>query len=357
MAQIERYLSASDSPIRDVVACLDRNAKGIVLVVDDERHLVGTVTDGDIRRVILAGIDLSVPVTELLERKSASPYPYPITARQGTGRIELLRLMQQHAIRHVPLLDDDGRVAALAVLEDLVPEENLPVTAVVMAGGYGRRLQPVTDDTPKPMLHVGGRSIIEWIIEGLEQAGVRRVIVTTHYKPEAITQHIGDGRSLGVQIEYLHEEEPAGTAGCLSLIPRRQEPLLVINGDILTRVDFRALLHYHRDHEADMTVALREYSVQVPYGTVELEDVRILGLDEKPSLQFFVNAGIYLLEPSVQSYVAEGERVDMTDVIGRLLDDGRAVVGFPVREYWIDIGQHADYEQAQEDMRNWRSKG
>ena len=331
-----------------------KRQKGIALVVDKERRLVGTVTDGDIRRAVLAGVDLSSPVAELLKRKAVSSYPRPITAPAGTSPVDLLRLMRQHSIRHIPLLDEDGRVVSLITLEDLLPENTLPVKAVIMAGGYGKRLRPLTDEIPKPMLPVGGRPIMEWIIEGLREVGICHIIVTTHYKAESITQYFGNGQRFGVQIEYIHEEQPLGTAGALSLLRPWRESLLVINGDILTRVDFRAMFHYHQEYQADMTVAVREYHVQVPYGIVEMENVKIRGLNEKPSFRFFVNAGIYLLEPVVRSHIARDKSFDMTDLIEQLLDAGRSVVGFPVREYWIDVGQHAEYEQASEDMRKGR---
>ena len=352
MVELARFLVAPDSSVNEVMACIDRGTKGIALVVNQEQHLIGTVTDGDIRRAILAGMDLSSQATELLKRKVDLPYPHPVTAPVGTSRADLLHLMRQHNIRHIPLLDKNGKVVDLSILEDLLPESSLPVTAVIMAGGYGSRLRPLTDETPKSMLYVGGRPIVEWIIQGLRQAGIRRIIVTTHYKAEAITQHLSDGRDFGVQIEYVHEERLSGTAGSLGLLVPWHQALLVMNGDILTRIDFRAMLHYHQEHKADMTVAVREYHLEVPYGIVEMEDVKLRGLNEKPSLRFFVNAGIYLLEPLVHSYTTKGEFLDMTDLIVRLLDDKRLIVGFPVREYWIDIGQHADYEQAQEDMNN-----
>lgn len=347
---LEELLVAPDSSIREVMNCIDRNAQGIALVVDRDRRLLGTITDGDIRRAILAGIDLSIQVTGLLKRKADSPYPRPITAPVGTGHPDLLRSMRQHGIRHIPLVDENGRVVDLTTLEDLAPVGSLPINAAIMAGGYGTRLRPLTDETPKPMLPIGGRPIMEWIIEGLRQAGIRRITLTTHYRAEAITEHFGDGRDLGVQIEYIHEEQLSGTAGSLGLLHPWSEPLLVINGDILTQVDFRAMLHYHEEQKADMTVAVREYHFRVPYGIVEMEDVRIRGLTEKPTLPFFVNAGIYLLDPVVRSCITKGEFLDMTDLIMRLLDDGQSVVGFPVREYWIDIGQIADYERAQTEL-------
>lgn len=351
MVELDRFLITPDSPIRELMVCIDRNAKGIALVVDKERQLVGTVTDGDVRRAILAEVSLDAPVGELLARKAGSPYAQPVTALVGTERDQLLSLMQERSVRHVPLLDDSGRVVDLVTLDEMLPEQALPMQAVIMAGGLGTRLRPLTEDLPKPMLPVGGRPLLELIITQLRQAGIRQVNVTTHYQPEKIIEHFGDGQSFGVEINYVAEDRPLGTAGALGLMEAPGEPLLVINGDILTRVDFRAMLAYHRRHHADLTVAVRQYDLQVPYGVLECKGPHVRQLREKPSLRFLVNAGIYLLEPVVYHYIPSEKRFDMTDLIQRLLKDGRPVVSFPIVEYWLDIGQHADYAQAQEDVK------
>jgi len=346
-----------DTSIRQALAIIDRNAKGIVLVIDPERRLLGTITDGDVRRTMLAGQSLDTPVSELLDRKASSLRLQPVTAPVEADRASLLRLMQEHDIRQVPLLETDGRVAGLVTLDELLPDQILPLQAVIMAGGFGIRLRPLTEDLPKPMLPVGNRPLLELIIEQLRQAGIQRVNITTHYKAEKITKHFGDGRAFGVELNYVSEDRPLGTAGALGLIERSQEPLLVINGDILTRVDFRAMLTYHQEHGADLTVAVRQYDLQVPYGVVECDGSAVRRLSEKPLLSFFVNAGIYLLQPSVYRYIPDGERFDMTDLIQQLLNESRPVVSFPVLEYWLDIGELADYQQAQKDLETWNTKG
>ena len=338
--------------LRETITVIDEWAKGIALVVDEERRMIGTVTDGDIRRAILAGMDLSLPVQKLLERRASTPYPRPITAPVGTPDAELLLLMNEHTIRQVPLLDEHGRVVDVALLSDLVKEYELPLTAVVMAGGYGTRLRPLTEELPKPMLPVGDRPLLELIIEQLRQAGIRRVNLTTHYKGELIARHFGDGRDFGVEIHYVEEDQPLGTAGALSLLEASDEPLLVINGDILTRVDFRAMLDFHREQQADMTVAVRQYEFYVPYGVVESDGVAITGISEKPVVRHFINAGIYLLNPEVCLFIPNDQTYDMPDLISRLVAEGRRVVSFPVREYWLDIGQVEDYQKALADIEN-----
>lgn len=353
MVELSKFLVTPENTLREVMACIDGNKKGIALVVDKKRHLIGTVTDGDARRAILRGMALDAPIDKIMNRD-------PLSAPPGLSAKELLRVMDEDKketdVNQLPVVDEQGRVVDLVTRFALSGSSRLPISAVIMAGGYGMRLRPLTDETPKPMLEVGGRPAIEWIIKGLREAGIHHIIITTCYKADAIMQHFSDGSSFGVKIEYIYEEQLSGTAGPLGSIPPWKQPLLVVNGDILTRVDFRAMLNYHQEHKADMTVAVREYHLKIPYGIVEMEDVNLRGLSEKPSLRLFMNAGIYLLEPILQSYITKGEFLDMTALIESLLDKRRSVVGFPVREYWIDIGREVDYGQAQEDLKSGRFK-
>jgi NDP-sugar pyrophosphorylase family protein len=238
----------------------------------------------------------------------------------------------------------------LVTQEDLLPDEAPPLQAVIMAGGYGTRLRPLTRKLPKPMLPVGERPILELIIRQLRKAGIRNVNISTHYKSKKITEHFGDGKAFGIQLRYLTENRPLGTAGALGLMKPPKEPILVVNGDILTRVDFRSMLDFHREHKADMTVGIQKYDIQSAYGVVETEGSLIRGLAEKPHFSYLINAGIYLLEPSVIRLIPKGRHFDMTDLIQKLLDTGRPIVSFPIREYWLDIGQHEDYQRAQKDF-------
>ena len=345
---------APDASIREAMRRIDSNQRGIVVVTDEDGRLLGTLTDGDIRRAILAGDSLDQRVDLILSRKSGSAYARSITAPAETDRPGLLRLMREKDVRQIPLVDGEGKVTGLVTLDELVPREVLPLQAVIMAGGQGTRLRPLTEQVPKSMLPIGGRPLLEHTIEQLRQAGIGRVHVSTHYQPEKIRDHFGDGHTFGVQIQYVAEDQPLGTAGALGLLEGADDPLLVINGDILTAVDFRAMLDFHRQHGADLTMAVRQYDLRVPYGVVEADGWRVRAVREKPVLGFFVNAGIYLLEPTVARSVPNGQRLDMTDLIARLIADGRPVVSFPVVEYWLDIGQHADYEQAQRDVQEGR---
>jgi dTDP-glucose pyrophosphorylase/CBS domain-containing protein len=336
--------------LREAVAAIDKNLRGIAMVVDEDRRLIGTITDGDVRRAMLAGRTLDTSVDDILAQKRTSKYPQPVTATVETDALTLLQVMHDLVIRQIPLLDEEGRLADLVTMEDLLPEETMPLQAVIMAGGFGTRLLPLTQDTPKPMLPVGDKPLMELIIAQLRQSGIHRVNVSTHFQRDKIKSHFGNGENFGVAISYVDEARPLGTAGALSLMAAPTEPLLVINGDILTDVPFRAMLQFHKEHRAEMTVAVRRYEVQVPYGVVECDQANVRGLTEKPQFSFFVNAGMYLLEPTVHDLIPSGELFNMPDLIQRLLDAGRPVVSFPIREYWLDIGRLADYETAQADM-------
>jgi dTDP-glucose pyrophosphorylase/CBS domain-containing protein len=348
------FVSPTDS-IRDLLVCIDRAAKGIALVVDEEGHLMATVTDGDVRRAILAGMDLDQPVSGLLARTDQRVRSdHPVTAPNGTPDEALLHLMNEKTLRQIPLVDDERRVVGIAFLVDLAKEYESPLRAVVMAGGFGTRLRPLTEQIPKPMLPVGDQPLLEIIVKGLRDAGIRQVNVTTHYKAELITDHFKNGEDFGVDIRYVNEDQPLGTAGALSLLEESDEPLLVINGDILTRVDFKAMLNFHRECNADLTVGVRQYEFRVPYGVIETEGVSVKAISEKPVLRQFINAGIYLLDPGVRCFIPKGKHYDVPDLIDRLLQENRPVVCFPIREYWLDIGKSEHYDQARMDIATGR---
>jgi dTDP-glucose pyrophosphorylase/CBS domain-containing protein len=348
---IEPYCVHPDLPISEVIARIDRNAEGVALIVDSEVRLIGTVTDGDIRRAILRGVDLAAPVSTLWDADAPRPHSRPITAAQDASPIQVVRLMGEYAIRHLPLIDDDGRVVALALLSRLIRRNDLPMRAVIMAGGFGTRLRPLTHELPKPMLPVGDRPLLQRTIEDLRKAGIRHIDITTHFEADKIRDHVGDGSPYDAVIHYNHEDEPLGTAGALRVLRiDSTDPLLVINGDILTTVNYAAMLEYHRENEAEMTVAVRNYSMTVPYGVVDCAGPAVLAIREKPKFDLFVNAGLYLVEPRVCKIIPADCRFDMTELISLMIEQGRRVVSFPIHEYWLDIGQIEDYERAQQDV-------
>jgi dTDP-glucose pyrophosphorylase len=353
----ELFVRQTDS-IRDAMSRIDRNARGIVFVVGEDHRLENTVTDGDIRRAILAGLGLDASIAELLKTGWKATGRLPVTASSESTREEQLAIMARMRVRHLPLIDGHGKVAGVSMFkaEDAADKktEELPVQAVIMAGGFGTRLRPFTDNMPKPMLPIGGRPLMERTIERLHRSGINRINITTHYLPEKIIQHFGTGKRFGVELNYVSEEEPLGTAGSLGLVGETAEPLLVMNGDILTRVDYKELLDFHRANKAELTVGVRQYEFKVPYGVIEANDGIVRVLKEKPSYNFLVNAGIYLLEPSVRKLIPPDVRFDMTDLIDQLLTNGGVVASFPIVEYWVDIGQHDDLKRAQDDISEMR---
>jgi dTDP-glucose pyrophosphorylase/CBS domain-containing protein len=343
--RLRAVIIAPEASISEAMAQLDKAATGVLLICDKVRHLLGLLTDGDFRRAILQRKPLSEPCATIASS-------HPITSPISVSSSEALRIMKEHDISQLPVVDSEGKVQKLILSKDIVPNRELALSAVVMAGGFGTRLLPLTENIPKPMLPVGGRPLLELTIAQLRRAGIKNVNVTTHYLPETISDYFGTGEMFGVRLNYLQEEHPLGTAGGIKLLKQFDDTMLVINGDVLTGAPFDAMLDYHRAYHADLTIGVRKYEVQVPFGVVECEDVHVKGLEEKPSLSFFINAGTYLIEPAVRDFIPAGQRFDMTELISKLIEAGRIVVSFPIMEYWLDMGRHEDYAKAQQDVRN-----
>jgi dTDP-glucose pyrophosphorylase/CBS domain-containing protein len=341
-----RLKSAAFSPnasIAEAIAALDKAGTGALVLCADDGTLRGLLTDGDFRRAILNG-------TAMTATCHAIASLHPLVATQSTTPVQALQMMNDHDINHLPVVDGSNRCIGLLLRKDLAPEVGLNLSAVIMAGGYGKRLLPLTERVPKPMLPVGDRPLLELTIQQLRRSGIREVNLTTHYLSDSIKDHFGDGERFGVRLSYLQENHPLGTAGGLRQMQRPDGPFVVINGDILTGLPFHEMLAYHRQHRAVMTVGVRKYEMQVPFGVVECEDLRITGVQEKPSFGFFINAGTYLLDPAACDFIPDGQPFDMTDLIHKLVEAGKHVVSFPIVEYWLDVGRHEDYQKAQQDV-------
>lgn len=354
MNLVDRITVREDERISTALEILDRGKVGILLVVDQSQRLRATVTDGDFRRALLKGIPVSGSIREVVQLRAAGGTKTPVTAALGVSKDTLLILMREHGVRQIPVLDEDGRVVDLALLDTLLTGDPTPLTAIVMAGGFGTRLGPLTAATPKPLLPVGGRPLIETILEKLRDGGVSKVKVCTHYLGELIAAHLGDGSQLGVELECIQEETPLGTAGALRLLPMGNDPILVINGDILTNFDVTALVAFHREHRAALTVGLREYFNDVPYGVAELgSSADVTRVIEKPRVRSLVLAGIYLVEPeAIRCLPRQAASLDMPQVVNELISAGKSVAGFLIHEYWRDVGKIEDYHQAQADMES-----
>ena len=338
-------LAGPGTSIRATLKVIDGQGLQIALVVDEANTLLGTVTDGDVRRGILAGRDLADPVRLVMNT-------HPTTASLDDSRERVLGAMKARRIRQVPVVDAAGRVVGVEILDELLIREPVNNPVVLLAGGKGLRLRPITEHVPKPLIEVGGRPILERIVGDLRDAGFRRFYLSVGYRAEMIEEHFGDGSSFGVSIQYVHEDRPLGTAGALGLLPEPPVlPFLVMNGDLLTAVDPRLLLDYHQGLGAEATMCVRGFDMTVPYGVVARDGHRFVSIEEKPVQNFFVNAGIYALSPSVLDLVDRGERLDMPELFDRLTAAGREAAVYPLREYWLDIGQPEELSQARSEVR------
>ena len=344
MLDFKDSIVAPDFSIHRAIECIEKSLAKIALVVDGNGRLCGTVTDGDIRRGILKGVPLDSPISGVMN-------PSPRTALQTEDRAALLAMMRRELCKHLPLVDKDGRLVGIVTLGELLQLQARSNWVVLMAGGEGRRLRPLTETVPKPLLSVGAKPILETVLDGFISAGFTRFFISVNYLAERVESYFGDGSSRGVEIFYLREKIQLGTAGALSLLPSRPtEPFFVMNSDILTNIDYGHLLEFHREHDAVGTMCVREHAFNIPYGVVEVDAHRLRGIEEKPTIRQFLNAGIYVFAPEAVDYVAAGQPIDMPDLFKKMMSAGKECVVFPVREYWTDIGQLDDYTRANLDF-------
>lgn len=334
-------LVAPTASIRDTLAIIDASSLQIALVVDQHRRLLGTVTDGDVRRAILGGHALEDAVTAIMNRQ-------PTVARLSETRDEIFAAMKSRQLHQMPVLNAAGEVVGLESLDALLHAGPRPNPVVIMAGGSGRRLRPLTAECPKPLLRIGNKPILETILENFVGDGFRRFYIAVNYRGDMLERHIGDGSRWNAEIRYLRETSELGTAGALSLLPERPaDPLIVMNGDVLTKVNFGHMLDFHRREGAAATMAVRAFEQVVPYGVLTIDHHRIAAIREKPMFSYFVNAGIYVLDPACLDLMpSPAAPCDMPDLFSTLIGHGRLAAAFPIREYWIDVGQVDDFERA-----------
>lgn len=345
MKQWRNALVSRGVSLEQAIEVLDKAALRIALVVDETGTLLGTLTDGDVRRALLKHLPLDTTVDEVMNAN-------PKTAEQGWTESRILALMEQHELLQLPLVDSAKRVVGLANLHDLLNKHRHDNPVFLMAGGFGTRLRPLTNNCPKPMLKVGDKPILEQILQNFVDAGFHRFYISTHYMPEVIRDYFGNGEKWGVSIQYVHEEEPLGTGGALGLLPHEEIdlPLFMMNGDLLTSMNIQSFLEFHENHQSIATMCVREYEHQVPYGVITSEGTQIKSMVEKPVHKFFVNAGIYLLNPELVESVERGTRIDMPTLLEQHIDAGKPVNMFPIHEYWLDIGRMDDFNRAQIDV-------
>jgi len=340
----ENILISPNHTIRDALEVLNTEALQIVLVVDDSRHLLGVVTDGDIRRGLLRRLSLDAAVLEVMNR-------CPISADAHSEKLSLIELMDQRGISAVPLVEE-GVVVGLKTLKNVLAKPHFDNPVFLMAGGFGTRLRPLTETCPKPMLQVGGRPMLEVVLMSFVKAGFVNFYISLHFMPEIIQNHFGDGSQWNVTIQYIYERNPLGTGGALGLLPPDMPnlPIIMMNGDVLTKVHFQSLLMFHNKNRAGATMCVTEYDHQIPYGVITGEGSRIVDMVEKPVQRFFVNAGIYVVNQEIARSVSADQVIDMPTLLKQKMGEGQRVLMFPIHEYWLDIGRMDDFNRAQADI-------
>lgn len=335
--------------VKDALERLNETGRGVVFLVDDQNKVIGSITDGDVRRTLLRG----EPITALAEKAARRNFTW---SSPETPASEILTLMNTRGIRQVPVLDAQMKLIRVHFLEDFVQGKEKNSTgfpAVIMAGGRGVRLRPFTDTIPKPLLKVGDTALIERIIIDLRNQGVEDFFITVNYLADQIKNHLGNGDKFGCKIQYIHEQDnnPLGTAGSLSLLRQKiNTNFLVINGDVLSTLDLQMFSTFHKEHQAIATVCAKIFTVNIPYGVVNVVTNNLVRIDEKPDFSMMINAGIYFFSSDVLQHIKDNEALDMPELLRRLVDMKYKVTCFQSSEPWIDIGSHADFERVQKNI-------
>ncbi len=346
MYEWRKVILKSNCTMKEAIKVLNEEALRIIMVVDDNQKLIGTITDGDIRRALIEHKDMKVQLGEIMHTS-------PSTISDNLSEKQILTLMKQKNVLQLPILDNEDKVIGLKTLQNTYEVEKHDNTVFLMAGGFGVRLHPLTEKIPKPLLKIGTSPILEIILKQLIESGFNNFVISTHYKAQMLKDYFGDGSKWDVSINYVYEENPLGTAGSLGLMPKINNdlPVLMMNGDLLTKVDFNSFLNFHNNHSGIASMCVREYDFEVPYGVVKSKNQKLKSIVEKPIHKFFVNAGIYLLNQSLIKKLDGISRIDMTSLLESQINDGLEVNIFPLHEYWLDIGQHEQLEQAKKDSK------
>ncbi|QSZ40737.1 CBS domain-containing protein [Sulfurimonas aquatica] len=343
MKSIDKIKLTTGSTIKEAMKAIDVGAMKIALVVDKDERLLGVLTDGDIRRALLGDMSFDSTVESIVQKN-------PLVCYINDSREDILAKAVGKKIYHMPILDMKDRVVGIEDIDSLLESRNRVNRVVLMVGGLGSRLRPLTEDTPKPMLKVGNKPILETIINNFKQYGFKDIILSVNYKADIVKSHFGDGSRFGVNIEYVYEDKRMGTAGALSLMSGKfDEPFFVMNGDLLTNVNFEHFLNFHMENDSRATMAVREYEYQVPYGVINQEEGAITSIVEKPIQRFYVNAGIYILDPCILKKIPYNIFYDMPTLFEDLIKSEKPPISFPVHEYWLDIGQMNELKQARDE--------
>jgi len=346
---LEKLLINSEKSMLEAMQLINENCMGILLVVDVDNRLLGTITDGDIRRAILSGSELNSSITKIYNKNC-------VYTDKNTSVSDVKLRFIEKKIKLLPVVDKDKIVIDYYEIDDLIDynklEKENPV--LIMAGGLGSRMSPLTDNLPKPMLKVGSKPILQIIIEQFRSYGFKNILISVNYKADIIKNYFRDGKDFGVSIKYIKETKRLGTAGAISLAKKYlTKPFFVINGDILTTVNFYNFLQYHTENNYIMTIGSRIYETQIPYGVINIEESCVTALEEKPIISHLVSGGVYVLNPEVIDTIPKDQYFDITQLINMLIDNKAKVGNFPITEYWMDIGKVADYYKANNDIEKY----
>ncbi|ASG66282.1 alcohol dehydrogenase [Idiomarina piscisalsi] len=342
----KRILIKPNQSIRHALEVIEQESLRIAIVIGQQNELFGVVTDGDIRRGLISGLALTDPVSKVMNSS-------PVTASNTVTRKEAIKLMESKGLLAIPLLNQ-GKVVGLETLQRSGSGRSYENPVFLMAGGFGTRLRPLTDNCPKPLLKVGDKPILEIVLNSFIRTGFKNFYISTHYLPDMIREYFGDGSKWKVNIHYVHENNPLGTGGALGLLPDDIEPLplIMMNGDVLTNVDFEKVLEFHNQYQPFATMCVRDYEYQVPFGVIQGEEHKVVQMKEKPVEHYFINAGIYVVSPELRQQVKTDTYLDMPTLLEKVIAKNNDVVMYPLREYWLDIGRIEDYKRAQLDIIN-----
>ena len=341
---INRLFVCEDYNIRQVIQSIDLGAKGIVLLVNQDGILLGTITDGDIRRAILKGISLDDSVENVVHYN-------PITVKQNMTKEEIKDIFIKKAVKHIPIVDSNNKVIDLISINDILLPEGKDNLVIIMAGGLGTRLKELTREIPKPMLKVGKDPILHHIINNFKQYGYNKMILSVNYKADIIENYFQDGYAYGVKIEYVREKKRLGTGGGIKLAKEYvEDPFFVTNGDIFTSLNVEDMMNFHMENKFDITVGVRKHSFQIPYGVINSKENTIKSIEEKPTIDYLINGGIYCINPEIIEYIPDDRYYEITDLINKCIKEGKKVGSYEIKEYWMDIGKIEDYYKVNEDL-------
>ena len=345
--KISDLFISQEKKIFDVLSIINKKDIHIALVVDSKKKLIGTITDGDIRRGLLKGLNLDSSLAEITNKKFHFVRSYE---EKNLAK----KLMSQFGINEVPILNEDGIVIDILLKDKINQENKIPNPVVIMAGGLGKRLLPHTSDCPKPMLRVGDKPILEIIILECIANGLNKFYISVNYLKEKIIDYFGDGQKWGVEINYIHEPKRMGTAGSLHYLPEKINcPFFVLNGDVLTRLNYRNLLKFHLENNSKATICVKKHEMHVPFGVIKNEGIELKEISEKPSYKFLINAGVYVIDPIILKLLPKNEFTDMPSFLQYCKDSGNNILVCPIHEYWIDIGRPETLEEAHQTWHNF----